>query len=230
MSIEKFSPILHELGDIGILDYKNLIKIFELLKPYWVDSKSASCIYERALHPDISQAVALNASKSISAELCIRRASCRHPNMWPMCTPTDVFGADAADEIVNEILYDFLQQMLKTQDIDEIFPELDFNSMDPDQQKKELKSLICTYKTTNLQPVFFVFKYSDEILRLLPTVQENLPHVTLFLLTEDRYPNPADLVGFDCELLLDLGVKREYDMIRRINNTKSSFSMFRNNS
>ncbi|MCC4765122.1 hypothetical protein FXW07_00275 [Methanosarcina sp. DH1] len=230
MGIEEFSPILHELGDVGILDYKNIIKIFELLKPYWVDSRSASCIYERALYPNNSQAIALNASKSISAELCIRRASCRHPNMWPMCTPSDVFGADAANEIVDEILYEFLQQMLKTQDIDEIFPELDFNAMDPDQQREELKSLICSYKTTNLQPVFFVFKYSNKIVKLLPAVQEKLPCVTLFLLTEDRYPNPVDLGGFDCEFLLDFGIKRENNMIRHINNTKSSFSIFRNNS
>jgi hypothetical protein len=193
LRLRESARILNKLRDY--LEPRDLGLIFQLLAPSWVDLRAANCISKCVSHEEHNEerkkVIVLNASTFFSAEMYVRRASNRLPNIWPIYRPLCVHGTDPVTEIVTEI---------ETLLIEDLLPRRFDDDMNLDYKRKLLKStLINRNKEEN--PVFIALKYSKTIAKLLPKLQENLPFVTFFLLTGENFPEENEFEGLRFEFL-----------------------------
>lgn len=206
LSLDDASKILDELDDYNRTS-EDFTSIFPLFATNWIDPKSITCIYKRALHKDNKKAVALNGNKHSSAKMCIFRASGRPPGKWPTYRGAGQYGINAADDVVKEI-----EGLLKTDMLRSGYLNEDMN---PNEQRTKLKMSIQNHKK-NGKPMFFILNYSKNIADSLTSAQEVFPCITLFLLTGDTYPQPNEFGKLDCACLLNLGLEAEEQIYTEI--------------
>lgn len=206
LGLSKSLPILGALKNHK-MSPENIKDIFNLLVPSWVDSESAAYIYKSALNENDKNAVALNADEHSSAKMCIHRASRCPPGRWPSYSCLGKFGVNVVDDIIKEIEYLLIYNSMYSR-------RGSTNYDDSHQIRTELKSI--EYNKKAGTPTFLIFNYSKSIVESLLSVQDFFPHVTLFLLTGDTYPQPAEFGKLNCKCLSNLGLDAEKQILEDI--------------
>ena len=206
LGLRKSIPILRDLSiHVGS---KDLRSILDLLEPTWVDLSAADCISKRALHKNHKKAVALNACRLFSAKMYVRRASCLPPESWPIDIYSGIFGGNPVNDIVREIEGLLIPRILKSKY---------YENMSSEEKRKKLRERLKEMKKDKM-PVFIALKYSKNISELLPSIQNALPYITLFLLTGENFPQLTELGEFDCKLLYpSLGLDAENQAYEEVN-------------
>lgn len=189
-------------------------RIFDLLKPSWVDLCAARWVSHCVtMEHKPKRAIVLNAKRSHTAEMYVRRAGscCQPPEFdWTVCRYDCKFGAGGADEIERDIMKSLILQF----------------QIHPTDDKEQLMRVleVCN---EDREPVYLIIKYSKEIASFLPNIQKNLGLITMFLIGSDNLPPEKELEDLYYKYLPPLQFGKEQDAIddcyyaqKQINQTK----------
>ena len=160
---------------------ENGARLLSLLEPSWVDLCAARWVADRARRPGPKSGLVLNATKSRTAELYVRRASCKPPKLsWPIIPTTGIYGdkpgAEAAVEIEKALTRAFRL-------------EADPFATDPEAEEQSRLLALLANRDAEREPVFVVLQSGRVTAETLVELQTLLPLVTFFVLTGDALPD-----------------------------------------
>jgi hypothetical protein len=159
--------------------------ILDLIDPFWVDVYAARWIPDCAMQKDSRSTIILNANNIYSAKMYVRRASFQPPcTSWDIFVLTEKYGLKVVDGLIKEIEEILITGLL--------------SRMEPTKENLRIRLERMAQKR---KPVFIVLKYSKEVMKFLPELQNAFPLITFFILSGDKIPPQEELIGVSFKIL-----------------------------